>query len=141
MTDPMTVIDPAHDREQEGVWTARLVLYLRIVAALSLIKGLYHWTGIAGIGDEPGAGFEANPLPWQAATVFFAVIDLVAAVGLWLAAAWGGVVWLTAAISMAGIELFFPQIFGGRYWVIPAELVLIIAYACCALMAARERPE
>jgi hypothetical protein len=141
MTDPMTVIDPAHDREQEGVWTARLVLYLRIVAALSLIKGLYHWTGIAGIGDEPGAGFEANPLPWQAATVFFAVIDLVAAVGLWLAAAWGGVVWLTAAISMAGIELFFPQIFGGRYWVIPAELVLIIAYVCCALMAARERPE
>jgi hypothetical protein len=89
----------------------------------------------------PASGFEANPLPWQAATVFFAVIDLVAAVGLWLAAAWGGVVWLTAAISMAGIELFFPQIFGGRYWVIPAELVLIIVYVWCALMAARERPE
>ena len=49
--------------------------------------------------------------------VFFAVIDLVAAVGLWLAAAWGGVVWLTAAISMAAIELFFPQVFGGRLWI------------------------
>ena len=53
-------------------------------------------------------------MPWQAATIFFAVIDLVAAVGLWLAAAWGGVVWLTAAISMAAIELFFPQVYGGR---------------------------
>jgi hypothetical protein len=141
MTDPMTVIDPAHGREHEGVWTARLVIYLRAVAALSLIKGLYHWAGVAGIGDEPGGGFEASPLPWQAATVFFAVIDLVAAVGLWLAAAWGGVVWLTAAISMAAIELFFPQIYGGRIWMILLELVLILAYVGFALMAARERPE
>src|SRR5262249_58037021 len=86
----MTVIDPAHGREQEGLWTRRLVLYLRIVAGLSLLKGLYHWVGIAGIGAAPGTGFEANPLPWQAATVVFAVIDLVAAVGLWLAAPPGG---------------------------------------------------
>jgi hypothetical protein len=141
MTDPMTVIDPAHGREQEGLWTARLVVFLRAVAALSLLKGLYHWAGVIGIGDEPGAGFDANPLPWQAATVFFAVIDLVAAVGLWLAAAWGGVVWLTAAISMAAVELFFPQVFGGRFWVVPIELALIGAYVWFALMAARERPE
>jgi len=77
MTDPMTVIDPAHGREQEGLWTRRLVLFLRIVAGLSLVKGLYHWAGIAGIGAPPGEAFDANPLPWQAATVFFAVIDLV----------------------------------------------------------------
>ena len=141
MTDPMTVIDPAHGREQEGVWTARLVVYLRAVAALSLVKGLYHWAGVAGIGDSPGAGFEANALPWQAATVFFAVIDLVAAVGLWLTAAWGGVVWLTAAISMAAVELLFPNIFGGRLWVIPIELALIVGYVWFNLMAARERPE
>jgi hypothetical protein len=141
MTDPMTVIDPAHGREQEGLWTTRLVIYLRVVAGLSLVKGLYHWAGVAGIGAEPGKGFEANDLPWQAATVFFAIIDLVAAVGLWLAAAWGGVVWLTAAISMAAVELFFPQIFGGRLWVIPIELVLIVGYVWVALMAARERPE
>ena len=48
------------------------------------------------------------------ATVFFAVIDLVAAVGLWLAAAWGAVVWLTACVSMAAVEVFFPQVYGGR---------------------------
>jgi uncharacterized membrane protein len=141
MTDPMTVIDPAHGRDQEGIWTGRLVLYLRAVAGLSLIKGLYHWAGIAGIGDGPGAGFEANPLAWQAATVFFAIIDLVAAVGLWLTAAWGGVVWLTAAISMAAVELFFPQVFGGAFWVVPLEIMLIVAYVGFALMAGRERAE
>jgi len=141
MTDPMTVIDPAHGRDQEGLWTGRLVLFLRVVAGLSLLKGLYHWAGVVGIVDGSNGGFEANSLAWQAATVFFAVIDLVAGVGLWLAAAWGGVVWLTAAISMAAVELFFPQVFGGRFWVVPLELMLVVAYVGFALMAGRERAE
>ena len=80
-------------------------------------------------------------MPWQAATIFFAVIDLVAAVGLWLAAAWGGVVWLTAAISMAAIELFFPQVYGGRIWIALFEFIAIFAYIALALMAGRERPD
>src|ERR1043166_7488086 len=128
MTDPMTVIDPAHGREQEGLWTRRLVLYLRIVAGLSLLKGLYHWAGIAGIGDPPGAGFEANPLPWQAATGFFAVIDLVAGGGVWPRGAWGRRVWLAAAVWMAGGRLVVSQIFGGRLWIMPIELLLVVAY-------------
>ena len=47
--------------------------------------------------------------------MFFAVIDLVAAVGLWLAAPWGAVVWLTSVISMAAVEILFPQIYGGEH--------------------------
>ena len=141
MTDPMIAGDLTRGREQEGVWTTRLVVLLRAIAALSLIKGLYHWSAVAGIGQGSGGGFEANPLSWQVATAFFAVIDLVAAVGLWLAAAWGGVVWLTAAISMAAIELFFPQIFGGALWVVPVEVVLIGAYIAATILAGRERPE
>ena len=42
---------------------------------------------------------------------------------------------------MAGVELLFPQIFGGRVWVVPVELALVIAYIGFSLMAARERPE
>ena len=141
MTDPMIAGDLSRGRQQEGVWTARLIVLLRAIAALSLIKGLYHWSAVAGIGQGSGVGFEANPLSWQVATAFFAVIDLVAAVGLWLAAAWGGVVWLTAAISMAAVELFFPQIFGGALWIIPVEVVLIGAYVAATVLAGRERPE
>jgi hypothetical protein len=139
MTDPMSMSDLSRAREQEGVWSGRLMLFLRAIAILSLMKGLYHWSGIAGIGQGAGGGFEASPLSWQVATIFFAVIDLVAAVGLWLAAAWGGVVWLTAAISMAAVELFFPQIFGGRVWVMLAEAIMIGAYVTFAVMAGREQ--
>jgi uncharacterized membrane protein (DUF2068 family) len=110
------------------------------MAALSLLKGLYHWAVVCGIIEGAPGGFEAQPLPWQTATVFFAVIDLVAAVGLWLAAAWGAVVWLTAVVSMAAVELLFPQIYGGRMPVIVVELVLLVVYLGLALQAARERP-
>ena len=110
------------------------------MAAVSMLKGLYHWSLVLGIGDGSGSTFEKASMPWQAATIFFAVIDLVAAVGLWLAAAWGGVVWLTAAISMAAIELFFPQVFGGR-WLALLEFMAIFGYIALALMAGRERPD
>lgn len=131
---------PEPDRRQTP-WTRRLVLFLRMMALISLMKGIYHWSLVLGIGDGGGSTFEQASTPWQAATVFFAVIDLVAAVGLWLAAAWGGVVWLTASISMAAIELFFPQVYGGRLWIAIPEFLAIFAYIGLAFLAGRERPE
>lgn len=69
----------------ENIWTRRLVLFLRVMAMLSIAKGLYHWAQVTGfIGGEDDA-FENQAMAWQAATVYFAVIELVAAVGLWLA--------------------------------------------------------
>jgi hypothetical protein len=140
MTDQTALHDTDTERRPTP-WTQRLVLFLRIMAMVSLVKGIYHWSLVLGIGDGNGATFENASMPWQAATVFFAVIDLVAAVGLWLAAAWGGVVWLTAAISMAAIELFFPQVYGGRLWIAIPEFLAILIYIGLALMAGRERPE
>ena len=69
------------------------------------------------IGGEEEA-FENQPMAWQTATVYFAVIELVAAVGLWLATPWGAVVWLTTVVSMAVIELMFPGIYGGSLMVV-----------------------
>jgi uncharacterized protein DUF6163 len=126
--------------DRAGPWTGRLVLFLRIMAGVSMLKGLYHWSLVLGVADGTGSTFESASMPWQAATIFFAVIDLVAAVGLWLAAAWGGVVWLTATISMAAIELGFPQVFGGRLWIAIPELATLAGYIFLALMAGRERP-
>jgi hypothetical protein len=134
-------IDTPKPAQRAGPWTSRLVLFLRIMAGLSMLKGMYHWALVLGIGDGAGSTFENAPMPWQAATIFFAVIDLVAAVGLWLAAAWGGVVWLTSTISMASIELFFPQVYGGRILIALLEFMALFAYIGLALMAGRERPD
>jgi hypothetical protein len=124
----------------ENVWTRRLVLFLRVMAVLSILKGLYHWAQVTGfVGGEDDA-FENQSMAWQGATVYFAVIELVAAVGLWLATPWGAVVWLTTVVSMAVIELMFPGIYGGSLVVVAVEASMLAAYLALAWMAARERP-
>ena len=124
----------------ENVWTRRLVFFLRIMAVVSILKGLYHWAQVTGfVGGEEEA-FENQATAWQAATVYFAVIELVAAVGLWLATPWGAVVWLTTVVSMAVIELMFPGIYGGSLYVVGGEALMLMAYLALAWMAARERP-
>ncbi len=124
----------------ENAWTRRLVFFLRIMAVVSVAKGLYHWAQVTGfIGGEEDA-FENQAMAWQTATVYFAVIELVAAVGLWLATPWGAVVWLTTVVSMAVIELMFPGIYGGSLTVVGLEALMLAAYLALAWMAARERP-
>jgi hypothetical protein len=127
--------ETAHD-----VWTRRLVIFLRVMAVLAMARGLYHWglvTGFIGGTDE---AFEVQTLAWQAATIYFAVIELVAAIGLWLATPWGAVIWLTTIVSTAVIELMFPAIYGGSLIVVGFELALLVVYLVLAWMAARERP-
>ena len=141
--DPARTLEPVHADEPESnrtVWTDRLLLFLRIMAGASIVKGLYHWAVVCGI-TGPADGFELQPLPWQAGTIFFAVIDLVAAVGLWLAAAWGAVVWLTASVSMAAVEVLFPQVFGAQVAVVAGEGVALVIYLFLAIMSAREHPQ
>ena len=132
---------PSPDTETgDNTWTSRLVLFLRVMAVLSMIKGLYHWAEITGfIGGEDNA-FESQTAQWQTATVYFAVIELVAAVGLWLATPWGAVVWLTTIISTAVIEMMFPTIYGGNLFAVLVALILLSAYLVLAWLAARERP-
>jgi hypothetical protein len=135
------VLGPVHaglGQASGEIWAARLVFFLRLMAAVALVKGLYYWAIVCGVGAPSPQGFESYAMPYQSATVFFAVIDLVAAVGLWLAAPWGAVVWLTSVISMAAVEALFPQIYGGSLWVIIVELTLLGAYLALALLAARE---
>jgi hypothetical protein len=147
MSDPYATdlnrhLEPVHvagQEVQQEYWTRRLVLFLRAMSMLSMLKGLYHWVVVCGIAG-PIDGFGTQPMPWQTATVFFAVIDLVAAVGLWLAAAWGAVVWLTASVSMAAVEVFFPQVYGGRWLVVLFECLLLFGYLFLAIQSAREHP-
>ena len=142
-TRPSDILEPVRATKNisiAGSWTEYLVLFLRIMAALSLLKGLYHWGQICGIGAGPDDGFESRTVAWQAATMFFAVLDLVAAVGLWLAAAWGAVVWLTSVVSMAVVEVFFPQIYGGSTFIVGIEATLLAVYLWLAIISAREHP-
>ena len=134
MLEPVRVVKTS----SRGTWTELLILFLRIMAVISLLKGLYHWGQVVGLGAGPDDDFEAHTIAWQTSTVFFAVLDLIAAVGLWLAAAWGAVVWLTSVVSMAAVEVFFPQVYGGSLFVVFVEMTLLGIYLYLAIVSARE---
>lgn len=141
--DDVEPLEPVHEGDEVahvGRWTRWLVIFLRTMSALAMMKGLYHWSRVLGIGVPANEAFEVQSIAWQTATVFFAVIDLVAAVGLWLAAAWGAVIWLTALASMIAVEVFFPQVFSGGLVISLAEGTLLAIYLFLALKSAQEQP-
>jgi hypothetical protein len=107
----VAAISQERPETDENVWTRRLVIFLRVMAILSVAKGLYHWAQVTGfVGGEDDA-FENQPMAWQTATVYFAVI-----------------------------ELMFPAIYGGSLAIVGVEALLLTAYLALAWMAARERP-
>jgi uncharacterized membrane protein (DUF2068 family) len=84
-------------------WTRLLIFYLRGLALLCIVRGLMDWARILGfVGEE--TAFETAPLAWQATIVLYAVLNCVAAVGLWLTSAWGAVLWLIVTLC----EVFLP---------------------------------
>jgi hypothetical protein len=139
MSDPMNALDRPDGAAREERWTAWFMLFLRVMAGLSMLKGLFHWALVVGVVSS--VNFEARTTAWQAATIYFAVIDLVAAVGLWLAAAWGAVIWLMSIASMLAVEIFFPQVFGGGVLVGVLEAGLLAVYLWLALKSAQEQPQ
>jgi hypothetical protein len=143
LDDDVRGLEPVHteDRTHPATpWTLRLVFFLRVMAAVSLLKGLYHWSRVCGILVDADDMFELHSIAWQSATVFFAVIDLVAAVGLWLAAAWGAVIWLTSVVSMIALDIFFPQVFHSGFAFDFAEFTALAIYLWFALKSAQEQP-
>ncbi|HYA72590.1 MAG TPA: hypothetical protein VEF36_05495 [Roseiarcus sp.] len=119
-------------------WTGALVWYMRTLAWVWVVKGLFNWSLVLGAFPSYG-DFTMLPRSLQGSVVFFAAVDLLAAVGLWLAAPWGGVVWLLCA----AIEAVSPAL-GVRGAVTGAlgvalNIVLVALYFLLSWRAGQER--
>ena len=91
-----------------------LVWFMRTMACVWVAKGLFNWAVLMGLNPRFG-DFTMLPRSLQTTIVFFAGSDLLSAIGMWLAAPWGGVLWLLCA----GLETISP-FFGGRVAVMGA---------------------
>ncbi len=123
----------AHDEPQR--WGLTLILFMRLVGVLWMFQGLIHWRTILA-GD---VAFDALPTSIMGAVIFFAVIDLLAAVGMWLATPWGGVLWILAAIAHALITIALPDFVAGGRVVLAVDVALVVAYFVISWYAAQER--
>lgn len=120
-------------REQyETRWGLILVIYMRLLAALWILQGLREWSMFMLPRD---AVFDRLSTGQASAVMYFAVIDLLAAVGLWLATQWGGVLWLFAAISQIFVAVSVGHVFT-LLWVV-IDVVLIAIYFALTWQASR----
>jgi hypothetical protein len=118
-------------------WDVVLVWFMRALALVWMVKGLGAWALILGAGHaaEP---FEGRSPGFQASTIYFAVIDLLAAVGLWLTSTWGGVIWLLAVMSNLILAFFIPAFVASGALSVGVFIGFTMLYLVLSWLAARE---
>ncbi|WP_029356158.1 DUF6163 family protein [Bosea sp. 117] len=121
-----------------GPWQQRVLLYLRALACFLLLKTVYSWTLVCGIWDGQTTRFETLSLAAQSAVIWAAIMNPVAAVGLWLGAAWGVVLWLVTTMVQIMINASAPEGVGSLIVVAVVETLLVAGYGFLAYKAARE---
>lgn len=119
---PISIVAPA-DRLKPTRWGLILVVFMRLMAALWLFQGLLEWASVLLPAETVVDSLSGGAV---AVIVFFAIADLVAAVGLWLATPWGGALWLFAALSQIFASVTVKDAFGPG-WVV-VDVLLIVLY-------------
>lgn len=135
MTDQLDLAPKPRVRRMQR-WTLQLSFFMRGVAAAWFVKGVSWWIEICGF--ESSVNFEAKRQAAKAVAIGFGVIDLVAAVGLWLLSAWGGVMWLLAATTEIVLTFAAPRVFEASNLRIATLVALIIIYLFLSSLSANE---
>mgnify|MGYP003584559176 CR=1 FL=1 len=139
---PAPVVSPdrieEQPRRQGGIrWALALRIYMRVLSLLWIAKGLGAWAVILGVSGATGA-FESLAPSHQATVVYFGVIDLVAAIGLWIASTWGGVIWLLAVMSHLILSAFSPDLLSQFPMLSVLMAVALAIYLVISWISARE---
>jgi uncharacterized protein DUF6163 len=119
-------------------WSTLLILYLRAMAIILIGSGVIYWARIIGIVEWRGLWFWDMPIAMQGAIVFFAVLDLVAATGLWLTVSWGTVMWIFRCFCQIVMHTVFSDLYGRRPYEISFYLLTITIYVLLAYLMAKE---
>ncbi len=134
--DGMSLTPPERAREE-----VMLDYYLTALAVAMMLLGLKQWAIILGVIPGADGMFEAMSTPWKLATMDLAVVDLVAAVGLWQRVAWGKVIWIFALVSEIAFHTVFIRTFGGDLLVVAFHVVTFAAFVVLTIMARRQPVE
>lgn len=104
------------------------VIFMRVLSVVSIWYGLAYWLRLIGLEPGPGWRFDLMPMHWQVASVCLAVLYPFAAVGLWLPASWGPVIWFVCAASEFLMYVVFADLYGARYLIVLAHLLVAALY-------------
>ena len=109
--------------EQIFVW------FQRVIAGYCLLFGILYWIRLIGLYDGPLWRFDLMPVHWQVAAVTLAVFFPFAAIGLWMLASWGPVIWFICAATETVMYAGFPELYGSRLSIVVSHLLVASFYA------------
>ena len=109
------------------------LIYLRAVALLLLAAGLARAGLILGITAD-GQDFTGLTPPWRAGATTLILVDLFAAVGLWIGAVWGPVMWAVALAVEVSMYTIFSEMFGSYPLRIAAHGTLFAAFLILSIL-------
>lgn len=130
---------PASTEPETARYVKTMDLYGRLVAVVLMLFGLREWAVILGVATSYGGPFETMEVAWKMATMYLAVIDLVAAVGLWMRVAWGNVLWVCAAASQIAFHTIFMDTFGSDYIIIVFHVFALSGYLTLVALARKDQ--
>lgn len=107
-------------------WRQRMLSFQRIAGGFMMVKGLIGWAIICGL--PLGTPFVSMRIHAQAWTIFFAVIDVVAGVALWLGSAWGATLWLIVVATQISADVVFTDRAGILVLLTIMEVLLVAAF-------------
>ncbi len=125
-------------RDERTRFGFAVILFMRAIAAVWLAQGLLQWSAVLTTGAGGISPFEAMTPAAMVAAVFFAVVDFVAAVGLWLAAPWGGVIWFVAVGAQLMVLVRMPGFFDHPFITGFIDVALMAGYLTLLWFAAQE---
>jgi hypothetical protein len=105
------------------------VWFQRVVALYCLLFGVLYWIRLIGLYDGPLWRFDLMPVHWEVAAVSLAALFPFAAIGLWMMASWGPVVWFICAAAETVMYLGFPELFGQRWLIVASHGFVVVLYA------------
>lgn len=110
------------------------VWFLRVVAVYCLFFGILYWIRLIGLYPGPLWRFDLMPVEWQIAAATLAVLFPFAAIGLWMLASWGPVIWFFCAVIESTMYAGFPALFGQRYPIVAAHILVALIYIALRLV-------
>lgn len=108
---------------EEDVGVRLTQIYVRFVAMMLLAAGLMRAGLIFGITLD-GQSFMTLDMHWRAAVLALVFIDLFAAVGLWIGATWGPVMWAVAVLVECTMYTLLADRFGAYPERVSLHLIL-----------------